>query len=113
VALERLLAASERALASIMRAVPTTDATSVLLGRTGLYFDALADAKSAIHPRHVPVLHAVFTPSDDEIAWGHEGFDAFAAADGSAARLDSGELVDLPVAGRARRVPALAAGLAS
>lgn len=65
--------------------------------------------KSAIHPRQLPVLHAVFTPSHDEIAWAHEVIGAFEAAGGAATRLDGGDFVDLPVATRARRVLTLAA----
>jgi citrate lyase subunit beta/citryl-CoA lyase len=67
--------------------------------------------KSAIHPRQLPVLHAVFTPSGDEIAWARDVLDAFATANGGAARLAGGEFVDLPVADRARRVLELAAAL--
>jgi citrate lyase subunit beta/citryl-CoA lyase len=64
--------------------------------------------KSAIHPRQLPVLHEVFTPNEDELAWAHEVIDAFTAAGGEALQLDSGEFVDAPVAARARRVLALA-----
>ncbi len=67
--------------------------------------------KSAIHPRQLPVLYAVFTPSEDEVRWAREVLDAFAAAGGGAARLAGGEFVDLPVADRARRVLDLAGGL--
>jgi citrate lyase subunit beta / citryl-CoA lyase len=65
--------------------------------------------KSAIHPRHLPVLHAVFTPSPEEIAWAREVLDAFSVAGGAAARLPGGEFVDRPVADRARHLLALAA----
>jgi citrate lyase subunit beta / citryl-CoA lyase len=68
--------------------------------------------KSAIHPRQLAVLHEVFTPTDDELAWAREVVDAFTAAGGEALRLDSGEFVDVPVAERARRVLALADGIA-
>jgi citrate lyase subunit beta / citryl-CoA lyase len=64
--------------------------------------------KSAIHPRQLPVLHEVFTPTEEEIAWASEVLTAFDAADGAALRLPSGEFVDLPVADRARRVLELA-----
>jgi citrate lyase subunit beta/citryl-CoA lyase len=65
--------------------------------------------KSAIHPRQLGVLHAVFTPSQDEIAWAHEVIEAFDAAGGAATRLPGGDFVDLPVAARARRMLTLAA----
>jgi citrate lyase subunit beta/citryl-CoA lyase len=64
--------------------------------------------KSAIHPRQLPVLHAVFTPTERELAWAREVVAAFAAADGAALRLPDGEFVDLPVAQRAERLLARA-----
>ncbi len=64
--------------------------------------------KSAIHPRQLPVLHQVFTPTTQEIAWAREVLAAFDAAGGAALRLPSGEFVDLPVAERARRLLELA-----
>jgi citrate lyase subunit beta / citryl-CoA lyase len=60
--------------------------------------------KSAIHPRQLPVLHTVFTPTEREIAWAREVVAAFDAAGGAGLRLPSGEFVDLPVARRAQRV---------
>jgi citrate lyase subunit beta / citryl-CoA lyase len=60
--------------------------------------------KSAIHPRQLPVLHAAFTPAEDEVAWANEVLGAFESSGGDALRLPSGEFVDLPVAERARRV---------
>jgi citrate lyase subunit beta / citryl-CoA lyase len=67
--------------------------------------------KSAIHPRQLPILHEVFTPTAEEIAWAREVMTAFDAAGGAALRLPSGEFVDLPVADRARRVLELAKAL--
>jgi citrate lyase subunit beta / citryl-CoA lyase len=64
--------------------------------------------KSAIHPRQVPILHEVFTPSDEEIGWAQTVLDAFEAAGGAACRLPDGEFIDLPVADRARRTLQLA-----
>lgn len=63
--------------------------------------------KSAIHPRQLPILHEVFTPSAEEITWAGQVIEAFDTAGGNACRLPSGEFVDLPVAERARRVLAL------
>jgi citrate lyase subunit beta/citryl-CoA lyase len=67
--------------------------------------------KSAIHPRQLPVLHEVFTPSRRELDWARQVVDAFAATGGEALRLPDGEFVDLPVAERARRLLELAGGL--
>jgi len=64
--------------------------------------------KSAIHPRQLPVLHAVFTPTEQELAWAREVLAAFEAADGGAVALPDGEFVDLPVARRAERLLARA-----
>ena len=60
--------------------------------------------KSAIHPRQLPILHEVFTPSEEEVAWAREVVAAFEAARGEAFQLPSGEFVDVPVAERARRM---------
>jgi citrate lyase subunit beta / citryl-CoA lyase len=65
--------------------------------------------KSAIHPRQLPTLHEVFTPSEREVGWAREVVAAFEAAGGAALRLPGGEFVDLPVARRARRLLELAA----
>jgi citrate lyase subunit beta / citryl-CoA lyase len=69
--------------------------------------------KSAIHPRQLPVLHRVFTPTEREIAWAREVVEAFDAAGGAGLRLPSGEFVDLPVARRARRLLDVATSLSS
>jgi len=68
--------------------------------------------KSAIHPRQLPVLHEVFTPNENDLAWAREVVAAFEDAGGDALRLPSGEFVDLPVAERARRVLELDTNLA-
>jgi citrate lyase subunit beta/citryl-CoA lyase len=65
--------------------------------------------KSAIHPRQLPVLHEVFTPSERELGWASEVVAAFEASGGAALQLPGGEFVDLPVAQRARRLLELAA----
>ena len=67
--------------------------------------------KSAIHPRQLPILHDVFTPTDDQRAWAMQVIDAFESAGGEAVRLPSGEFVDVPVAQRARRLLELADAL--
>lgn len=69
--------------------------------------------KSAIHPRQLPILHDVFTPSVDEIDWAQAVLDAFDTAGGDAVKLSDGEFVDLPVANRARRLLELSRRLAT
>ncbi|MFC4055501.1 HpcH/HpaI aldolase/citrate lyase family protein [Actinomadura syzygii] len=58
--------------------------------------------KAAIHPKQLPVIHDVFTPSADEVAWARGILGAFEDAAGGPARTDAGEFVDRPVARRAR-----------
>jgi len=63
--------------------------------------------KSAIHPQQLAMIHAAFTPSDDDVAWARAVLEAFAEAGGGALRMPDGEFVDLPVARRAERVLAM------
>ncbi len=60
--------------------------------------------KSAIHPRQIPILHEVFTPSEEELEWARRVISAFEESGGAAVQLPDGEFVDLPVEQRARRL---------
>jgi citrate lyase subunit beta/citryl-CoA lyase len=60
--------------------------------------------KSAIHPSQLPIIHAEFSPTHDELDWARSVLDAFDDANGAALRLPGGEFVDLPVAERAREI---------
>lgn len=60
--------------------------------------------KSAIHPRQVPIIHAVFTPTAEELAWAQQVLWAFESSGGAATKTASGEFVDEPVAERARQL---------
>jgi citrate lyase subunit beta/citryl-CoA lyase len=60
--------------------------------------------KSAIHPRQVPIIHEVFTPSADEVTWATRVLAAFEASAGAATRTQDGEFVDVPIAERARQI---------
>ena len=67
--------------------------------------------RSAIHPRQLPIIHAVYTPTADEVAWATRLLAAAADAEraGSGAlQLDTGEFVDVPVVRRAEAVLRLA-----
>ncbi len=64
--------------------------------------------KSAVRPQQVPVINQVFAPDEREVSWAREVLAAFEAAGGSVTRLRGGEMVDLPVANRARRILELA-----
>jgi len=60
--------------------------------------------KSAVHPRQLPTIHDVFTPTPDEVDWAMSVVAGFEAAGGAGFALQTGEFVDLPVADRARRL---------
>ena len=60
--------------------------------------------KSAIHPRQVAIIHEVFVPTAEEVAWAKRVLAVFEAAGGAATRTADGEFVDKPVAERARRI---------
>jgi citrate lyase subunit beta/citryl-CoA lyase len=64
--------------------------------------------KSAIHPRQIPVIHDVLTPTPEELTWAQTVLSAFHASGGQAVKLADGEFVDLPVADRAQRLLQLA-----
>ena len=69
--------------------------------------------KSAIHPSQLPIIHAAFSPGEDELQWARDVLVAFDNANGAALRLPGGEFVDLPVAERARKILRLADSLPS
>ena len=62
--------------------------------------------KMAIHPSQLATIHAVFTPTADELAYARKVVDAFAQAEasGQAAIAVDGRLVDYPIAHKARWV---------
>jgi citrate lyase subunit beta/citryl-CoA lyase len=60
--------------------------------------------KSAIHPRQVPIIHEVFTPTPEELAWARRVLAVFEESGGAATKTADGEFVDVPVAERARRL---------
>ena len=69
--------------------------------------------KNAIHPAQIDIIHQAFTPSADEIDWARGVLAAFEASGGAATRLDTGEMIDTPVATRARQLLTLAQHLSS
>ncbi|GAB3570733.1 CoA ester lyase [Amycolatopsis endophytica] len=56
--------------------------------------------KLCIHPAQVPLVHAAFAPTADELAWARRVLAV--TADGAA--LADGEMIDRPVTERARRI---------
>lgn len=70
--------------------------------------------RSAIHPRQLPIIHAVYSPTAEELAWAREVVTAASAAEGrgsGAFRLASGEFVDVALVRRARDLLELSARL--
>jgi len=63
--------------------------------------------KSAIHPAQVAVINEVFSPTPEELDWARRVLSAFEASGGAATMLDGAEMIDVPVAERARRLLAL------
>lgn len=73
------------------------------LGATAAWARRLGfGGKSALHPRQLPVLHAVFTPTDEEVA--HANAVVASLADGRAVAMVDGGFVDPAVVARARNV---------
>src|SRR5262249_15200486 len=65
--------------------------------------------KMAIHPRQIPVIHDVFTPSREEIEHAQRivgAYDAAIAAGDAVFRLDN-RMIDAPIVSRARKVLAM------
>jgi citrate lyase subunit beta/citryl-CoA lyase len=64
------------------------------------------DGKFAIHPAQVPVIHSAFTPSPEEVERARRIVDAYdaAVARGEGAVAVDGQMVDPPVAERARQL---------
>jgi len=53
-------------------------------------------AKAVIHPKHVPVVNAAFTPNEAELDWARRVVGAFADASGAGAVRMDGKMVDKP-----------------
>jgi citrate lyase subunit beta/citryl-CoA lyase len=59
--------------------------------------------KALIHPDQIPVVHEIFRPTPEEVAYARRVVEAFEAAGGGAGVVD-GRMIDRPIAERARRV---------
>ena len=70
------------------------------------------DGKLAIHPRQVPVIQGVFTPSPEEVERAKRLIEAFEThqAEGTGVFAFEGKMVDMPMIRAARRVLARAGG---
>ncbi len=63
-------------------------------------------AKSAVHPKHIPVIHEIMRPTAEQIAEAHEAEAAYASAGQSAVRFKN-TMLEAPVMARYRRILAL------
>jgi len=52
----------------------------------------------------VPIIHEVFAPTPEELAWAREVLRAFDKSGGAATKTATGEFVDRPVAERATQL---------
>ena len=68
--------------------------------------------KGSIHPKQIPILNDVFTPSESEIAHARRILDAFAKADTGLVVVD-GKLIEKPVLREMRRILSIAERLES
>jgi (S)-citramalyl-CoA lyase len=65
------------------------------------------NGKGAIHPKQIPILNRVFTPSETEIAYAQKILHAFEAADTGLVVVD-GKLIEKPVIREMRRILSIA-----
>jgi len=68
--------------------------------------------KQVIHPAQLEPVHAVFSPSAEEVAWARRILDAYAVAPRGALVVD-GRMVDAPIVRQAERILRRAARLAA
>jgi citrate lyase beta subunit len=100
-------AAGQAGIAAIDGIWPDFKDDDGLRGDTELIRSMGFDGKIAIHPRQVDVIHAVFAPSEEEVAHARRVVAASEAAKGGIATVD-GEMIDNPVVVAAQHVLALA-----
>jgi citrate lyase subunit beta/citryl-CoA lyase len=60
--------------------------------------------KTAIHPQQIPIIHAAFAPSPDELAWAKALLQAIPDGPTDGAFIFEGRMVDAPVLRKARRI---------
>jgi citrate lyase subunit beta/citryl-CoA lyase len=92
--------------APLDQVLPALDDAEQLAAEVALARSLGLRGKLCIHPRQLEAVNTGFGPTSAEVAWARELVDAFerAEADGRGALAVRGEMVDLPVVERARRV---------
>ncbi|MDA0785031.1 MAG: CoA ester lyase [Proteobacteria bacterium] len=104
-------AAGQAGIAAIDGIWPDFKDDEGLRGDTRLIRSMGFDGKIAIHPRQVSVIHAVFAPSEEEVARARRIVAASEAAHGGIATVD-GEMIDNPLVVAAQQVLAAAGAVA-
>ena len=59
--------------------------------------------KLCIHPKQIPLVHAAFAPTDEEVAWAQRVVDGVAQSTEGAVKVD-GQMIDRPVLVRAQAI---------
>ena len=59
--------------------------------------------KGTIHPKQIPIINELFSPSSEEISYAEKVIDAFEKADGGLVVID-GKLIEKPVLRSMRRI---------
>jgi len=104
-------AAGQAGIAAIDGIWPDFKDDEGLRGDTELIRSMGFDGKIAIHPRQVDVIHAVFAPSEEEVARARRIVAASEEAKGGIATVD-GEMIDNPVVVAAQQTLAAAGAVA-
>ena len=80
-----------------------TDTTALLASQVARGRRSGFGGKLCIHPRQVSTVNLAFSPSEQELRWARGVLDAFEASAGAVVAHD-GQMIDRPVAERARRI---------
>ena len=110
-----VVAAASEGLQAIDRVYLDIRSPTGLERDTRLARDLGFTGKALIHPAQIEVVERVFRPTDAEVEYARRVVEAFEAAEaaGAGAVAVDGQMVDLPVVERARRVLQLVSGAAS
>lgn len=112
-------ARAELVMAGVEAGVPILDVPCLVLDDDALLAEetrrikAMGMAgKTAVHPKHIPVIHSILRPSPEDIAEAEAAQAAYLAAQGGAVRF-RGRMLEAPVMRRYRQILALRDRLAA
>jgi citrate lyase subunit beta/citryl-CoA lyase len=105
-----VVAAASAGVMSVDGVYPRLDDEAGLIADTRRTRDLGFTGKSTFSPRQLPLIHSVFQPDPDEIDFSRRVVAAFdtALANSAGSSIVDGQLIDLPIVMRARRVLRLA-----